>query len=120
MHGYRLGGLERIGVELASGMGVPPLVKTSTDYHKGSENVNFLEDLHCIARRFCRRLLKEPNIGVIGNHALRNTTRNDIDESFSAPVRTSGPRHRHRKLVFLSEFPYIPFPHGRSPLFSLR
>jgi hypothetical protein len=33
--------LERIDAELASGMGVPPSVKTKEDYHKNFEDVNF-------------------------------------------------------------------------------
>jgi hypothetical protein len=41
MFGYRLAGIERIGAELASGMGVPPSVKTSKDYHRDFEDVNF-------------------------------------------------------------------------------
>ena len=80
MHGYRLGGLERIDAELASGMGVPPSVKASKDYHRDSENVNSLRDLHYNPRRLSCRLLKRQTTGVIGDHALQNIKRHDFTE----------------------------------------
>jgi hypothetical protein len=49
--GYRLGGLERIGAELASDMGVPPSVKTKEDYHKNFEDVNFGDLLRSLLDR---------------------------------------------------------------------
>jgi hypothetical protein len=43
--GYRVGGRERIGVQLASGMGVPPSGMTRGDHHGGSIKVKFPKDL---------------------------------------------------------------------------
>jgi hypothetical protein len=45
IRGYRLTTFERVGMGLASGIGCPPLVGTSGDYHQFFTKVKFLKDL---------------------------------------------------------------------------